>query len=159
MPRHTLRPNSDTVQAAAHPLRPHPVDNEYFTAGYVYETHDFLMAAAHFPLGVTVPPKFDPQADPDFRVAGTNVPTAFTGFPEVSKEFYILKAQLAHHIQKNLTASVLCWKQKYDNIDWQTQTEPYMGKVDPGSNRWFFLGAQVPSYDANILRAALTYTF
>lgn len=64
MPRHTLRPNSDTVQAAAHPLRPHPVDNEYFTAGYVYETHDFLMAAAHFPLGVTVPPKFDPQADP-----------------------------------------------------------------------------------------------
>lgn len=54
---------------------------------------------------------------------------------------------------------MLCWKQKYDNIDWQTQTEPYMGKVDPGSNRWFFLGAQVPSYDANILRAALTYTF
>ncbi len=98
-------------------------------------------------------------AVPGFPVAGTNVPTTFTGFPEVSKEFYILKAQLAYHIQKNLTASVLYWKQKYDNIDWQTQTQPYMGKVDPGANRWFFLGAQVPSYDANILRAALTYTF
>ena len=96
---------------------------------------------------------------PGFPVPGTNVPTTFTGFPQVSKEYYIFKVQLAYHIQKNLTASVLYWKEKYDNIDWQTETQPYMGKVDPGSNRWFFLGARVPSYDADILRAALTYTF
>jgi hypothetical protein len=52
------------------------------------------------------------------------------------------------------------WKQKYDNDDWQTDiTQPYMGRVDPGANRWFFLGANIPSYDANIFRASLTYTF
>ncbi len=200
-----------------------PSDRMSFGAGYVYEKYYFNMAAAYFPRGVTVPPNFNPKADPNywenatedkidsfrvsfdwvlvpakwdfdanfqyskprsdsnytfvaggageangvwpatpvpgFPVAGTSVPTTFTGFPQVSKEFYILKAQLAYHIQKNLTASLLYWKQKYDNIDWQTQTEPYMGKVDPGSNRWFFLGAQLPSYDANILRASLTYTF
>ena len=37
--------------------------------------------------------------------------------------------------------------------------QPYMGRVDPGANRWFFLGATIPSYDANIFRASLTYTF
>ena len=69
---------------------------------------------------------------------------------------------------KNLTASALYWKQKYDNdgladrqpdaADWR-QLQPYMGRVDPGANRWFFLGATIPSYDANIFRASLTYTF
>jgi hypothetical protein len=34
-----------------------------------------------------------------------------------------------------------------------------MGKTDPGSNRWFLLGARIPTYDANIFRASLTYTF
>jgi hypothetical protein len=97
---------------------------------------------------------------PGFPVPGSNVPTSFTGFPQVSKKFYIFKAQLNYHVQKNLTASVLYWKQKYDNVDWQTeQMQPYMGKIDPGANRWFFLGARVPSYDADILRASVTYTF
>ncbi|HEY7924596.1 MAG TPA: hypothetical protein VII62_15520, partial [Vicinamibacteria bacterium] len=66
------------------------------------------------------------------------------------------------------TASVMYWKQKYDNEDWQTgsvmkpQTDflqPYMGRTDPGANRWFYLGATIPSYDANIFRASVSYTF
>jgi hypothetical protein len=34
-----------------------------------------------------------------------------------------------------------------------------MGHVDPGANRWFFLGAGVPSYNADIFRVSLSYTF
>jgi hypothetical protein len=117
----------------------------------------------------------------DFALAGTpigglneangvfpaNVPaipgfpaTTYDSFPRVSKDFYIAKLNFSYHIAKNLTASALYWKQKFDNVDWQTQSVlPYMGRVDPGANRWFFLGATVPSYDANIVRASLTYTF
>jgi hypothetical protein len=77
------------------------------------------------------------------------------------------KFRLAYHFTKNLSASAMYWKQKYDNTDWQTNNPgangeaytPYMGHIDPGANRWFFLGAQIPSYDANIFRASLTYTF
>jgi hypothetical protein len=72
-----------------------------------------------------------------------------------------------YHIDKNLTASLMYWRQKYDNTDWQTNNPgangepftPYMGRTDPGSNRWFWLGARVPSYDANVLRASFTYSF
>jgi len=201
-------------------------------AGYVYETYFFDMAAAYFPRGVTVPPNFDPKADPnywenatddkvdtfraaldwqlvpdkfdlgvtfdytkprsesvyDFAAPGTpaggfneangifpaNVPplpgfpvTTFDRFPTVTKKFIMAKIRLAYHFTKNLSASAMYWKQKYDNTDWQTENPgangepytPYMGKIDPGSNRWFFLGARVPSYDADIFRASLTYTF
>jgi hypothetical protein len=84
----------------------------------------------------------------------------FDRFPLVTKKFVMAKIRLAYHIAKNLTASAMYWKQKYDNTDWQTDLmQPYMGHVDPGSNRWFFLGARVPSYDADIFRASLTYTF
>jgi hypothetical protein len=84
----------------------------------------------------------------------------FNSFPLVSKEFLMAKLRLAYHISKNLTASAMYWKQKYDNTDWQTDLmQPYMGHVDPGANRWFFLGARVPSYDADIFRASFTYTF
>jgi hypothetical protein len=86
--------------------------------------------------------------------------TTFDSFPLVSKTFIMAKVRLAYHITKNFTASAMYWKQKYDNTDWQTDlTQPYMGRVDPGSNRWFFLGANIPSYDANIFRASVTYTF
>ena len=85
---------------------------------------------------------------------------SFDRFPPVVKKFTMAKLRLAYHVNKNFTASVLYWKQKYDNTDWQTdQMQPYMGRVDPGANRWFYLGARIPSYDANIFRAALTYTF
>ena len=87
-------------------------------------------------------------------------PFTFNSFPLVSKEFVMAKLRLAYHISKNLTASAMYWKQKYDNTDWQTDLmQPYMGHVDPGANRWFFLGARVPSYDADIFRASLTYVF
>jgi Putative outer membrane beta-barrel porin, MtrB/PioB len=86
--------------------------------------------------------------------------TTFDRFPLVTKSFVMAKLRLAYHVSKNLTASAMYWKQKYDNTDWQTDLmQPYMGRVDPGSNRWFFLGAQVPSYDANVFRASVTYTF
>ena len=86
--------------------------------------------------------------------------TTYDSFPLVNKEFIMAKVRLAYHVAKNLTASAMYWKQKYDNTDWQTDLmQPYMGHVDPGANRWFFLGARVPSYDANIFRASLTYTF
>ena len=87
-------------------------------------------------------------------------PFAFDSFPTVLKKFTMAKIRLAYNVTKTLTASVLYWKQKYDNDDWQTElTQPYMGRVDPGANRWFFLGANIPSYDANIFRASVTYTF
>ncbi|HLA79737.1 MAG TPA: MtrB/PioB family outer membrane beta-barrel protein [Vicinamibacteria bacterium] len=95
-----------------------------------------------------------------FPTSAVAVPTTFTGFPQVSKNFLIAKVRLSYRLEKNLTVSAMYWKQKFDNVDWQTQnTLAYMGRTDPGSNRWFFLGAQVPSYDANIFSAALTYKF
>ena len=71
------------------------------------------------------------------------------------------KIRLAYHVSKNLTASALYWKQKYDNTDWQTDLHAAVhGPTSiPGANRWFFLGARIPSYDADIFRASLTYTF
>ena len=48
------------------------------------------------------------------------------------------KLRLAYHLNKNFTASVLYWKQKYDNTDWQTENmqpdepPPYMGRVGSG---------------------------
>ncbi|HYN05395.1 MAG TPA: MtrB/PioB family outer membrane beta-barrel protein [Vicinamibacteria bacterium] len=150
---------------------------------------DWALVPDKFDLGVT----FDytkPRSESvyDFAEAGTpigglneangvfpaNVPpvpgfpvTTFDRFPTVTKKFIMAKIRLAYHFTKNLSASAMYWKQKYDNTDWQTENPgangepytPYMGKTDPGSNRWFFLGAQVPSYDANIFRASLTYTF
>ena len=87
-------------------------------------------------------------------------PYTFDSFPLVTKKFIMAKLRLAYHVSKNLTASAMYWKQKYDNTDWQTDLmQPYMGHVDPGANRWFFLGARIPSYDANIFRASFTYTF
>jgi hypothetical protein len=91
----------------------------------------------------------------------------YNSFPLVSKKFTLAKIRLNYHVDKNLTLSAMYWKQKYDNTDWQTNNPgangepftPYMGRIDPGANRWFFLGARVPSYDANIFRASLTYTF
>jgi len=84
----------------------------------------------------------------------------FDRFPQVVKTFTMVKLRLSYEIDKNLSAAVLYWKQKYDNTDWQTDLmQPYMGKVDPGANRWFFLGARVPSYDADIFRLSLTYRF
>ncbi len=95
-----------------------------------------------------------------FPTSQVSVPTSFSGFPQVSKNFLIAKVRLSYRIEKNLSASVMYWKQKFDNVDWQTEnTLPYMGRTDPGSTRWFFLGARVPSYDANIFRASLTYKF
>ena len=95
-----------------------------------------------------------------FPTSTVSVPTTFNSFPQVSKNFLIAKVRLNYHIEKNLTATVMYWKQKFDNVDWQTQnTLPYMGRTDPGSNRWFFLGAQVPSYDANIFSVSLSYRF
>jgi len=84
----------------------------------------------------------------------------FDRFPLVTKKFIMAKLRLAYHVSKNLTASAMYWKQKYDNTDWQTDLmKPYMGRVDPGSNRWFFLGVRIPSYDANVFRASVTYNF
>ncbi len=84
----------------------------------------------------------------------------FDSFPLVTKKFIMAKIRLAYHVSKNLTASVLYWKQKYDNTDWTTDLmQPYMGHVDPGANRWFFLGARIPSYNTDVFRASLTYTF
>jgi hypothetical protein len=76
-------------------------------------------------------------------IPGTT-PFAFSSFPQVVKKFTIAKIRLAYHITEKFTASAMYWKQKYDNDDWQTEiTQPYMGRVDPGANRWFFLGANI----------------
>jgi hypothetical protein len=150
---------------------------------------DWQLIPEKFVLGVTFDyTKPRSTSDYDFAAAGTppggfneangvfpanNPPlagfpvTTFDSFPVVTKTFIMAKIRLAYNITKNLSASAMYWKQKYDNTDWQTNNPgangepytPYMGKTDPGSNRWFFLGAQIPSYDANIFRASLTYTF
>jgi len=95
--------------------------------------------------------------------------STFDRFPTVVKKFTMAKLRLACHLSKAFTASVLYWKQKYDNTDWQTEyMQPYMALPpsaaqplggDPGANRWFFLGARVPSYDADIFRVGVTYAF
>ena len=60
-------------------------------------------------------------------------PTTYDRFPLVTKKFIMAKLRLAYHVSKNLTASAMYWKQKYDNTDWQTDLmQPYMGRVDPG---------------------------
>ena len=67
--------------------------------------------------------------------------TTFDSFPTVIKKFIMAKIRLAYHITKNLTASAMYWKQKYDNTDWQTDNPgangepytPYMGRIDPGA--------------------------
>jgi MtrB/PioB family decaheme-associated outer membrane protein len=95
--------------------------------------------------------------------------TSFDRFPQVMKKFTMAKIRLNYDIAKNLSAALLYWKQKYDNEDWQTENlQPYMALPpsaeqslggDPGANRWFFLGARIPSYDADIFRVSLTYKF
>ena len=49
--------------------------------------------------------------------------TTFDSFPLVTKKFIMAKIRLAYHISKNLTASAMYWKQKYDNTDWQTDLD------------------------------------
>ena len=84
----------------------------------------------------------------------------FNSFPQVVKKFTMAKIRLSYNIDKNFSAALMYWKQKYDNTDWQTDLmQPYMGHVDPGANRWFFLGASVPSYNADIFRLSFTYRF
>jgi hypothetical protein len=159
----------DTFRAAvAWKVIPDKLDLD-FTYDYTYQKSDSMynLNATGTPIGglneangvfpANVPPV------PGFPV------TTFDSFPQVLKEFTMAKFRLAYHFSKNLTASVLYWKQKYENDDWQTETlQPYMALPpsaaqplggDPGSNRWFFLGARVPSYDADIFRASVTYTF
>ena len=72
------------------------------------------------------------------------------------------KIRLAYNITKNFTASAMYWKQKYDNDDWQTELDRsrYMGRVGSraptAGSSW---ARTIPSYDANIFRASVTYTF
>jgi MtrB/PioB family decaheme-associated outer membrane protein len=105
---------------------------------------------------------FDPKA------TGANIPYGYTIAdagaylvqPEVVNKTTIWKTRLNYHLKKNLAISFMYWMQKYDRADWaRDNMQPYMYSVDPGANKSLFLGARIPSYDANVYRASITYTF
>ncbi|HJU82714.1 MAG TPA: MtrB/PioB family outer membrane beta-barrel protein [Holophagaceae bacterium] len=133
-----------------------------------------------FKFGFTwtiVPKRFDLSSDLDYSKGRNNsafsvVPggaaqgdaiflgNQYLAFPEVANKTTIWKTQFNLHFNKNLTASLMYWWQKYDRADWATdQMQVYMASVDPATNRSLFLGARVPSYDAKIVRAFIRYTF
>jgi len=98
---------------------------------------------------------------PATTMAGITSQT-YGAFPQVAKETTIWKTSVTYQLGKRVSLSALYWLQKFDNTDWATDTEsltPYMALSDPGANKWMFLGASVPSYDANIFRASIRYTF
>jgi hypothetical protein len=98
--------------------------------------------------------------------------------PEVFNALTIWKTWFDYHVDRHFTLSVLYWYQKFDQADWAyDMLAPYRlpgsalyastpGAVsniypllDPSANRAIFLGATVPNYNANIVRASLTYRF
>jgi len=98
---------------------------------------------------------------PATTTAGITAAT-YGSFPQVAKETTIWKTALTYQVGKRVSLSAMYWFQKFDHADWATDADslaPYMGLADPGANKWLFLGASVPNYDANIFRAAVRYTF
>ena len=86
----------------------------------------------------------------------------YGAFPQVSKQTTIWKTTLTYQLVKRVSVSAMYWRQKFDNVDWandDANLASYMALADPGANKWMFLGASVPSYDANIVRAAIQYKF
>jgi MtrB/PioB family decaheme-associated outer membrane protein len=86
----------------------------------------------------------------------------YAAFPQVSKQTTIWKTSLTYQLVKKVSVSGMYWLQKFDNVDWANDAAslaPYMALDDPGANKWMLLGASVPSYNANIFRAAINYRF
>lgn len=102
----------------------------------------------------------------------------YLSMPQVFNKTTIWKTWINFHVDKNVTLSLLYWKQKFDQADYAyDMLAPYMQagstlyattpgavaniypQLDPSANRAMFLGAGVPNYDANIVRASLTYRF
>jgi hypothetical protein len=112
--------------------------------------------------------------------ASTNFPVMgpYLNYPQVFNATTIWKTWVNVHVQKNVTLSLLYWRQKFDQADWAYDgLSPYMlpgaslyattpgavasiyPQLDSGANRALFLGATVPNYNANIVRASLSYRF
>jgi hypothetical protein len=112
-------------------------------------------------------------ATPNFPIGGP-----YLTYPQVFNATTIWKTTFSYHLQKNVTLSLLYWKQKFDHADWATDnlglyllpgsalyaTTPgavanIYPLLDPSANRAIFLGATTPNYDANIFRASIIYRF
>ena len=101
----------------------------------------------------------------------------YPSLPQVFNEMTIWKTYFNYHIQKNVTFTVLYWYQKFNQADFAYDgLAPYMAPgsslyansstistiyptLDPSANRALFLGAGVPNFTANIVRASLTVRF
>lgn len=99
-------------------------------------------------------------------------------YPQVYNATTIWKTWFNYHVDKNVTLSLMYWHQKFDQADWAYDnlglymlpgsalyattagavTNLYP-QLDPSANRALFLGARVPNYNANILRASLSVRF
>ena len=99
-------------------------------------------------------------------------------YPQVFNKTTIWKTWFDFHVDKNVTLTLMYWKQRFDQADWAYDgLSPYMlpgsslyattpgavaniyPQIDPSANRALFLGAGVPNYNANIVRASLTCRF
>ncbi len=102
----------------------------------------------------------------------------YLNYPQVFNATTTWKTWLNYHVDKNVTVSVMYWKQKFDQADWAYDAlAPYMQtgatlyasapgavatvypQLDPSANRALFLGAVVPNYNANIFRVSVNYRF
>jgi hypothetical protein len=102
----------------------------------------------------------------------------YLNYPQVFNATTIWKTRFNYHLDKNLTLSLMYWRQVFDHADWAYDTLGlYMlpgsalyattpgavaniyPQLDPSANRALFLNAGVPNYNANIFRASISYRF
>jgi len=102
----------------------------------------------------------------------------YLSMPQVYNATTIWKTYYHYHLDKNITLSLLYWRQKFDQADYAYDgIAPYMlngsalyattpnavaglyPQLDASANRALFLNAVVPNYTANMFRASLTVKF
>ncbi len=120
-------------------------------------TSDFTYSKGTSASGFTYVPGGAYQGDGYFpNAAGKQ----YFGYPDVFNKLTIWKTKFQWHFNKNLSAAVQYWWQKYEAANWATDVmQPYMAWLDPTANKSLYLSATVPDYNANIFRAFVSYKF
>lgn len=81
-------------------------------------------------------------------------------FPDTNNRLHNVVASIKFPLFKSLSPKLEYRYEQYDRVDWQTQLmRPSMFGVDPDSLRQIFLGADAPSYGANVLAVTMEYHF
>ncbi len=102
----------------------------------------------------------------------------YLNYPQVFSATTIWKTWFNYHVDGNITVGLMYWHQKFDQADWATDNlslymmpgsalyaatpgavAAYYPQLDPSANRALILGATVPNYKANIVRASISYRF